>query len=426
VRIASSVGCAINELFIKCSIQFESNCSAHCGLPLRPVALLSRTSQLLKRAFLGILFGLALVGAVRFLRTHTPQDAAQAAPHPSENAIEASPQTSALSDSSESAALPEATPTIAPGATHQQTLAHTPPEQAVAHDTGASPAPQVGAPGLSHHRVRPATQGHIPISVVVFGLERHWKKHATDSQHAAALLEALPPYITLALSPVPQHTPHIAQTLHARGFEIIAHIGLEPVGFPECDPGPNTLLINHPEKERTTRLQWALQRVPFAVGVTHSHGSAFTTNKQAMSHLLSSLQSRGGIFLDTLVTPYTCIDTLSYPTAMVCDFVLPHFTAMHQQWGRLLHAAQIKGRLIIGVQLTQNCHTRLKQLDDDIRAAHAQGIHLVPLSSQLRYTAATRSTPAPPPPPAQHVEQPVAPQQHTGTHPTHTVPTPQH
>ena len=109
--------------------------------------------------------------------------------------------------------------------------------------------------------------------------------------------------LTVSVLPNCPHTTTVARAAHRAGKEVIAHIPMEPRGYPEVDPGEGALMSNHTREQLVTRIDAALDDVPFAVGANNHMGSAFTTQHIPMRVLMEKLRERDLFFLDSMTTP---------------------------------------------------------------------------------------------------------------------------
>src|SRR3546814_13954980 len=68
---------------------------------------------------------------------------------------------------------------------------------------------------------------------------------------------------------------------------------MEPLDYPQSDPGPYALLTSISAEQNLRRLDWVLSRVTGYVGVTNFMGSKFTTAEAALRPILAELKNRG-------------------------------------------------------------------------------------------------------------------------------------
>lgn len=101
------------------------------------------------------------------------------------------------------------------------------------------------------------------------------------------------------------HSPFqktIAEAARAKGFDVMLHLPMEPVEYPEIDPGPGTLLTSMSPDQLIEQLIRDIDAVPFVVGVNNHMGSKMTTNSTQMYQIFSILKKKNLFFIDSLTT----------------------------------------------------------------------------------------------------------------------------
>lgn len=121
-------------------------------------------------------------------------------------------------------------------------------------------------------------------------------------ERAAEFLEMDVP-ITISILPGTPHSRTIAEAARRAGKEVLLHAPMEPLGYPEIDPGEGALLLDHTHQEIRALLNAAIDEVPEAVGVNNHMGSAFTRDRGRMRTVIGVLKTRGLFFLDSMTTP---------------------------------------------------------------------------------------------------------------------------
>ena len=156
--------------------------------------------------------------------------------------------------------------------------------------------PIIGADGRKPWRVyaRPfdKTDKRPRIAIVVTGLGH-------SSEAAQSAIQGLPGPITLAFSPYSRRLDEWIRLARTAGHEVLIHVPMEPIEFPNDDPGPNTLLTSLKPSDNNRRLLWALGRSTGYVGVVSHKGSRFTTDNRQMRPVLAALSKRGLLFVDS-------------------------------------------------------------------------------------------------------------------------------
>lgn len=129
------------------------------------------------------------------------------------------------------------------------------------------------------------------IAVVISGL-------GLASRITEAAIKRLPPAVTLSFSPYARNLEtHIAQA-RADGHEVMLDLPMEPMDFPQRDPGPQALLTGVDEATNLARLQWVMDRGSAYVGLASVMGSRFTSSPNHMRPVLELIRDRGLLFLD--------------------------------------------------------------------------------------------------------------------------------
>ncbi len=182
--------------------------------------------------------------------------------------------------------------------------------------------PIIGADGRKPWRVyaRPfdRTDKRPRIAIVV-----------SDLGHSAAETEAaiqgLPGAVTLAFSPYARRLDEMILLARAAGHEILLNVPMEPIDYPADDPGQQTLLTSLDPAENQRRLMWALGRVTGYVGVVDHWGSRFTASPNHMRPVLTALNGRGLMYLDSRASTRSATaeiaTTIGLPWAINSHFV---------------------------------------------------------------------------------------------------------
>ncbi len=109
--------------------------------------------------------------------------------------------------------------------------------------------------------------------------------------------------LTISVLPNCAHTAEAAEAAHRAGKEVMVHVPMQPLGYPDVNPGEGVLLIDHTREQLTNRIDAALAEVPHAAGANNHMGSAFTAYRIQMRVVMGRLKERGLYFLDSMTTP---------------------------------------------------------------------------------------------------------------------------
>ena len=226
-----------------------------------------------------------------------PADTAAASETPAEAPAGAESDAASATESSAGPATAATTAGSDAGtaATATEMAAATPPP---------APAPTLAPPWKRYARPFPAgdTRPRIAIVITELGLSRA----ATE-----AAIERLPPEITLAFNPLAPNLQAWIIKARARGHEVMLDLPMEPLSYPQEDPGPNALLASLGPIENARRLGFLLDRADGYVGVASYMGSRFEGTAELIQPVLQTLADRGLLFLANRSAPASEVPALA-------------------------------------------------------------------------------------------------------------------
>ncbi len=166
------------------------------------------------------------------------------------------------------------------------------------HKSEAAPIPTLAADGTRAF-VRYATPFKVPanrkdaprIAIVVGGL-------GISDKATAAALDKLPAPVTLAFAPYADDLRMLAAHARKAGHETLLQVPMEPLDYPNNDPGPQTLLTSLSNQDNIKRLHWVMGRMTGYVGLASYMGARFTAATQALTPVLREIAKRGLIYVD--------------------------------------------------------------------------------------------------------------------------------
>lgn len=196
--------------------------------------------------------------------------------------------------------------------------------------------------------------------------------------------------IPLTVSILP-HLPYSRSTaLRAAeaNMEILLHLPMEPLDFPEKRPGPGALLVEMTDGEMREQLLKNFNVVPGAVGVNNHMGSRLTADGRAMEILMKELKDRGLFFLDSKTSPRSLAFDTAYryniPVAER-DIFLDAFddpAFIEGQTRKLIAVARRRG-MAIGIGHPYNSTLEvLDRMKEEILASGIEWVHLSDLVIQ--------------------------------------------
>ncbi|WP_334164754.1 divergent polysaccharide deacetylase family protein [Phenylobacterium sp.] len=139
---------------------------------------------------------------------------------------------------------------------------------------------------------RPFTSNGRPkIAVVIGGLGLN----ARATQQA---IETLPGPVTLSFVPYAEGLQGWIDLARQHGHEVLLETPMEPLDYPDNDPGPYTLMAKGSAPETAKRLEWILSRATGYFGLTNYLGSRFLADPAAYEAFATAARGRGLGFID--------------------------------------------------------------------------------------------------------------------------------
>lgn len=131
------------------------------------------------------------------------------------------------------------------------------------------------------------------------------------NRDAALQALQLPMPLALAIIPGEAHSTEIMNLAHRQQSDIMIHIPMEPVSYPQNDPGPLGLFSHQSEQQIRERINHIIAELPYAIGGNNHMGSEFTQHADKMRPVLTALKDSGLFFVDSL----TSKDSVAYQQA---------------------------------------------------------------------------------------------------------------
>jgi hypothetical protein len=156
------------------------------------------------------------------------------------------------------------------------------------------PLPTIAADGRvpAQAYARPFRPNGKPrVSLIVGGL-------GLNAVTTRAAIERLPAEVTLSFVPYADGLQGWIDLARAQGHEVMIEIPMEPSGYPDNDPGPQTLLASATPDDIIARMNWLMGRATGYFAVTNYLGDRFVTSDNGMAAFLSVLRQHGVAFVD--------------------------------------------------------------------------------------------------------------------------------
>ncbi|HET7226032.1 MAG TPA: divergent polysaccharide deacetylase family protein [Candidatus Eisenbacteria bacterium] len=222
------------------------------------------------------------------------------------------------------------------------------------------------------------------LAVVVYGM--------SDDPALAKRFIDLPLPFSVALAPGPGTSP-LFRAAHAAGREVILHLPLEPVNYPQVNPGPATLLVSLPPARITGLTRRYLDEAGPVVAVANLMGSLATQDQTAMAAVYAELRRRrlpfvhvepvGGAVCRPLAAKMGVV--YDQPGAVIDAETKPgRGKALERAWDEALKRARARGGMMVWIRASPETE---RWLPKALAVRRLQDVRLVPVSTVIRRPA---------------------------------------
>ncbi|MDH3195597.1 MAG: divergent polysaccharide deacetylase family protein [Hyphomicrobiales bacterium] len=297
-----------------------------------------------------------------------------------------------------SAALPDAAPGSMPGISGPDQMAALPrsippdkvrataaPLDQLVEKTRFGPVPKIAEDGLRpmDAYARPAAVGpydRVPRIVIILG------GMGISQTGTSKAIRDLPEDVTLAFAPYGGSLGRWASRAREEGHEILLQVPMEPIGYPQKNPGEHTLLTSASGAANAQNLQWIMSRITSYTGVMNYMGARFLADQQATRSLLEELAGRGVFFLDdgsTGQSTAAAIGSAIRAPVVTADLTIDKQRSSQQIEKQLENLEQIARTKGVAVGVAAAFPTTVRTLAAWIPQARERGVVLVPASAAL-------------------------------------------
>lgn len=221
------------------------------------------------------------------------------------------------------------------------------------------------------------------IAIVITGL-------GVSASGTGDAIAKLPPAVTLAFVPYGGELPRWIARARGTGHEVLLQVPMEPLDYPDNDPGPQTLIANAPKDQNIDRLHYFLSRTQGYVGVTNLMGARFTANEDAMSAIIAETGKRGLLFLDDGSSPRSLAQQAASKTKspfLKADVTLDARTEWANIDAALVKLEAIAAEKGVAVATASALPVTIERIARWAKTLEARGIRLVPVSAAFQRKA---------------------------------------
>ena len=196
-------------------------------------------------------------------------------------------------------------------------------------------------------------------------------------------LTALRIVMTFSIIPQLPHATEVAETAHARGYEVMVHLPMEPKGYPQRRLEQNGLLMSLSDEEIDKQLRRYLELVPHAAGANNHMGSRFTEDSSKMLPVMLVLKQRKLFFLDSKTTTLSVGYSLAHEVGLKSAYrnvFLDNVQEVGAIRAQLQQAAQIARKRGYAIAICHPHKATLEALAQVLPGLKDEGITFVKMS----------------------------------------------
>jgi polysaccharide deacetylase 2 family uncharacterized protein YibQ len=194
------------------------------------------------------------------------------------------------------------------------------------------------------------------LAVVLYGF-------GDDPEQAAGFFRLEAPF-AVALAPGARWSVPMFRAAQAAEREIVLHLPLEPVNYPQVNPGPGTILVTMEPARITGQVRRYLDQAGAVSAVANHMGSLATQDMQVMGAVYRELRRRGVPFLHLQPAAGSVCKALASEQGVIYeepDAVLDAETrgtgagaarALAASWKRAVQRARERGHAVVMVRAT--------------------------------------------------------------------------
>jgi len=224
--------------------------------------------------------------------------------------------------------------------------------------------------------------GSARLAIVLFGFD-------PDPAEVKTFLD-LPAPFAVALQAGGPKSGALFHAAHAASRELVVALPLEPVNYPQVNPGPGTLRVTMRPAEITGLTRKYLDQASPLVAVTNHMGSLATQDMTAMKAVFLELQRRHAPFVHLMPASGSVCRSLASGSGVVysepgavldAEARAPSTKALETRWAEILERTRDRGRMTVWVRATPQVRAWLPKA---VSPKTLGGVDLVPLSVMLK------------------------------------------
>ena len=192
--------------------------------------------------------------------------------------------------------------------------------------------------------------------------------------------------LTFAVLPFQNHSREAAEMLHKAKREILLHLPMEPVSYPQEKPGEGALFTEMNNDELLFQLKKNISAVPYVIGVNNHMGSKFMIDEQKLSLIFKELKRENLFFVDSRTSPDTKALSIAKRTGINIaerKIFIDNNNNYNETYNNLINIAKSDDdspKIIIGHPYPET----IRALKDAVKVMREKGVSIVPASQIIK------------------------------------------
>ena len=108
--------------------------------------------------------------------------------------------------------------------------------------------------------------------------------------------------ITFSILPNSPFGKKIAESLYKKKVDIMLHLPMEPIQYPDINPGVGAIFVHMSKQELITQVRKNLNAIPHIKGVNNHMGSRLTSMPVPMNEIFTVLKEKDIFFIDSMTS----------------------------------------------------------------------------------------------------------------------------
>lgn len=192
--------------------------------------------------------------------------------------------------------------------------------------------------------------------------------------------------LTFSILPLQAHSREAAEMIHKARKEVLLHLPMEPVAYPNEKPGEGALFTDMSDEEILFQLRKDIAAVPYIAGVNNHMGSKFMSDEKKLTVVFKELRKKKLFFVDSR----TSADTKALTAARATGLPLAErkvFIDNNQDYGKIYNILikvaknnNVPAQIIIGHPHPET----IRAIKESVKVFRDKGISVVPVSRILK------------------------------------------